>query len=408
MRFDYFQRALIGAVLLATSTIGCGPYPSGAISFDTPSLVAANNLARTKRNTASYDRIALDNVRIFDGACIQPPSTVIIDGPIIGSDPAGAVHIDGKGGILLPGFVDTHCHPSNITNMEDLAKWGVTSAFVMACFAPELCTSLEGHPGLPSILRSSAPASAPGSAHGLLTSIIDASLLLNSTAQVPAWMDRQITSDPDYFKLIAETPGLDQATLNELVKGAHSRGKQSVTHAAAKQAYIQAILSRTNHIHHAPLDSVLPSSMIKTMLHNAQVVTPTLTMMRAISLDPNRTSENNFTAALSTTSLLHEAGVPILAGTDANMQPGVPAQVPFGISLHDELENLVEAGMSNIQALRAATVDAATAFGLRDRGVIKAGMRADLVLVGGNPLEDLKHTRDIKAVWIGGVEVGVL
>ncbi|PVI01712.1 hypothetical protein DM02DRAFT_641687 [Periconia macrospinosa] len=389
MRFNSIDLVLLGIVSLATPIVGC--------------VIAANNRARTKRTT-NYEKIALDNVRVFDGSCIQPPSTVIIDGPLIGSDPAGAIHIDGKGGILLPGFIDAHCHPTNTTHMEDLAKWGVTSAFLMACFSPESCTSLQNHPGLPSVLRASAPASAPGSAHGMITTIVDASLLLNSTAEIPTWMDRQSSSDPNYFKLIAETPGFDQATLDALVIQAQSRGKQSVMHAATQEAFIQAIHSRANHIHHAPLDSILPTSMIEPMLQNAQVVTPTLTMMRATSLNLNR----NFSAALLTTSLLHAAGVPILAGTDGNMQPGVPAQVPFGTSMHDELENLVEAGMSNVEALRAATVNAATAFGLRDRGVVKTGMRADLVLVGGNPLEDLKHTRDIKAVWIGGVNVDTI
>lgn len=88
------------------------------------------------------------------------------------------------------------------------------------------------------------------------------------------------------------------------------------------------------------------------------------------------------------------------------MQPNVPATVAFGSSLHDELENLMEAGMTSLEALRAATVLPARYFGLRDRGVVKEGMRADLVLVGGNPLVDIRATRDVRRVWIGGVEVG--
>lgn len=67
--------------------------------------------------------------------------------------------------------------------------------------------------------------------------------------------------------------------------------------------------------------------------------------------------------------------------------------------------NLVEAGMTSAEALRAATELPAKYFGLRDRGVIKAGMRADMVLVEGNPLVDITATRKIKKVWIGGVEV---
>jgi imidazolonepropionase-like amidohydrolase len=408
MHFKYLHPSILCAVLSASPVLSCGPHPDHAAPLDVPSLITANNLARPN-GTTPHKKIALDNVRIFDGTCILPPSTVVIDGSYIGSDPTGAEHIDGKGGVLLPGLIDAHCHPTNITHMQELAKWGVTSGFVMACFSQELCSSLSNHAGLPSVLRSSAPASAPGSVHGNITMFAtrDASLLVNSSAAVPAWVNRQLAGqDPDYFKLIAEAPGLDQAALNMLVEEAHLYGKQSVTHAATLEAYSQAILSRTDHVHHAPLNTEISAALVEMMLQQGQFSTPTLTMMRATALAGKSTSGTNFTAALATTALLHKAGVPVLAGTDANLQPGVPAMVPFGTSLHDELENLVEAGMSNIEALLAATVKPARAFGLWDRGTIQAGMRADLVLVGGDPLADIKNTRDIKRVWIGGVQVG--
>lgn len=404
MRLAHLSSSLFGAFLLAPPILSCGPYPGDAAPLDIPSLITANNGARPN-GTTPYKKIALDNVRVFDGSCILPPSTVIIDGPLIGSDPTGAEHIDGNGGVLLPGLIDAHCHPTNITHMQELAKWGVTSGFVMACFSQELCSSLSSHPGLPSVLRSSVPAAGSGSVHANITIAVthDPSLLLNSTSEVPSWIIRQFAGqDPDFFKFIAEAPGLDQATLDALVKQANHYSKQSVTHAAAFEAYTQAILSHTDHVHHAPLDTAISSALSNTMLQQGQIATPTLTMMRATAQNRGQ----NFSVALETTSLLHKTGVPILAGTDANTQPGVPAMVPFGTSLHDELESLIEAGMSNVEALLAATVKPARAFGLWDRGTIKAGMRADLVLVGGDPLKDIKNTRDIKRVWIGGVQVG--
>ena len=107
-----------------------------------------------------------------------------------------------------------------------------------------------------------------------------------------------------------------------------------------------------------------------------------------------------------TVAALHRAGVPILAGTDANETPGVPFNPMFGDSLHHELELLVEAGLSTIDALRAATSLPAQHFGLIDRGIIKPGYRADLVLIDGNPLEDIRATRQIRRVWCGGIEYG--
>src|SRR5947199_2224098 len=95
---------------------------------------------------------------------------------------------------------------------------------------------------------------------------------------------------------------------------------------------------------------------------------------------------------------LAAAHVPILAGTDA----GNPGTAP-GASLHGELEYLVEAGLTPFQALVTATSATATAFRLPDRGRIAPGLRADLVLVNGNPTEDIRATRDIERIWKAGI-----
>ncbi|REJ74849.1 MAG: hypothetical protein DWQ36_13850 [Acidobacteria bacterium] len=101
---------------------------------------------------------------------------------------------------------------------------------------------------------------------------------------------------------------------------------------------------------------------------------------------------------LDNVRLLHEAGVPILAGTDV----GNPFLVP-GESLHRELERLTEAGLSPLEALQAATVLPARVFGLEDSlGTVEAGKLADLVLLEGDPLQGISNTRRIRAVIADG------
>ena len=101
---------------------------------------------------------------------------------------------------------------------------------------------------------------------------------------------------------------------------------------------------------------------------------------------------------LENVRLLNEAGVLLLAGTDV----GVPLQVP-GISLHVELERLVEAGLSPLEALQAATLNPARVLRMADSlGSIEPGKLADLVLLDANPLEDIHNTQRIRAVVADG------
>ncbi|CAI0655781.1 unnamed protein product, partial [Colletotrichum noveboracense] len=118
---------------------------------------------------------------------------------------------------------------------------------------------------------------------------------------------------------------------------------------------------------------------------------------------PGAVPGGSYDNAAASVRTLYEAGVTICAGTTANLVPGT--QIPFGESLHDELELLVDAGMTPLDALRSATCVAAAAFRLHDRGIVRGGQRADLLLIDGDPLVDISATRKIKRIWIQGEEV---
>lgn len=101
---------------------------------------------------------------------------------------------------------------------------------------------------------------------------------------------------------------------------------------------------------------------------------------------------------LEQTGAARRAGVTVLAGTDAPDSFAFP-----GSGLHDELEHLVDAGLSDAQALRAGTSEAARFLGLQGlAGVVDRGARADLVMLRANPLEDISAVRQINTVILAG------
>lgn len=86
-------------------------------------------------------------------------------------------------------------------------------------------------------------------------------------------------------------------------------------------------------------------------------------------------------------------------GTDVSFPVPHLGGLAHGVSVHHELQLLVEAGFNPIEALRAATSITAKRFGLNDRGRIFEGARVDLLLVEGNPTVTISDTLSISAVW---------
>jgi imidazolonepropionase-like amidohydrolase len=96
------------------------------------------------------------------------------------------------------------------------------------------------------------------------------------------------------------------------------------------------------------------------------------------------------------TGMMHRAGVTLVTGSDTSFIH------PPGFIVHDELELFVAAGLTPADALRAATVNPASMFPSQNTGTVAAGKRADLMLLDANPLDDIRHTRRIRAVVVRG------
>jgi imidazolonepropionase-like amidohydrolase len=363
--------------------------------------------------TARSEKIALTNVRVFDGRELRGPTTVVIEGGIVGNDSAGARIIDAGGATLLPGLIDAHVHLLTEGHLQQLADFGVTTALDMGAWPPSMVDSLRNRTGMADMRSAGIPATTAGSTHSHLPGW-PAEEFVDGPAGAARFVTDRIAEGADYIKLIADIPGPDQETLDALVAASHRHGKLTVAHAVSTAALDMALLAGVDMITHAPLDRPLTESTTARILAQGCVSIPTLTMMKGVvdriaavaASQPEGVpaAGPSYESARDSVAELRRAGVPILAGTDANAGPGIPFSPRHGESLHDELELLIEAGLSNVEALRAATVLPAQHFGLHGRGVIEPGRRADLVLIDGDPIADIRATRQIRRVWCAGVE----
>jgi imidazolonepropionase-like amidohydrolase len=108
--------------------------------------------------------------------------------------------------------------------------------------------------------------------------------------------------------------------------------------------------------------------------------------------------ERLFANEILLTKKMHEAGVQFMAGTDSANTFTLP-----GFALHEELQLLVEAGFTPMEAIQAATLNPARYLGReKELGTIESGKLADLVLLDANPLVDIKNSQRIRAVVVNG------
>ena len=96
--------------------------------------------------------------------------------------------------------------------------------------------------------------------------------------------------------------------------------------------------------------------------------------------------------------ILYDAGVNVGFGTDSG---AMAVRIP-GFAEHRELELLVEAGLTPLQAINVATANSASLLHLDDRGVLEPGKLADIIVVDGNPTAQISNVHNIEAVWHRG------
>jgi imidazolonepropionase-like amidohydrolase len=377
------------------------------------------------------------NATVFDGerrrtwTSLRFTGGLITECSVVAVAAAGDNVIDARGGTVFPGLIDAHVHLVPGALQQSL-RFGVTTVLDMFS-KPEVVADAKkqaaSNPGVADVRSSGVGATSPGGHPSIMYAPFPT---LTSPGQAEEFVSARIAEGSDYLKIFAGTgglwPSLDSDTIRALVAAAHARGLVVVAHVNSAAGVNEVVAAGVDVLAHVPAEAELDTAVINRIVNAGIVVAPTLATIEntlgqvggvAVADDPRladvlgerwrtrlrldaptvpaRRMTPRYSIAESNARRLADAGATVLAGTDAP-NPGTV----FGASLHRELELLVRSGLSPAQALAAATIAPAAAFGLADRGRIAVGLRADLVLVSGDPLTEITASRAIERVWRGG------
>jgi imidazolonepropionase-like amidohydrolase len=384
--------------------------------------------------------VRIGGVRVFDGEQVLHDRDVLVSDGVIREvhDTAGLpADVDGRGRTLLPGLFDAHVHldPHPDTALRHLVESGVTTALDMFSGGQSLTRTVaikrSDPPDLADLRTAGTGATAPGSMLEKLTghplpTVTDA-------ASADAWVRARLQEGADYIKIIydeREGGPLSVATLTALIQAAHAQDVLAVAHTMTEQHARAAVEAGIDGLAHLFIgDDITPDFGRFAAGHDVFVI-PTLIVLRGfcgyrphedlltdrrlahrmlrppMPTRPAVPSRHHlYNAATEALRQLTAAGVAVLAGTDTSLPTAALGVFGYGATLHGELELLVDGGLSPTQTLIAATSAPARAFRLADRGYIRPGMRADLLMVDGDPTSDIRDTRNIVAVWKRGVRI---
>jgi imidazolonepropionase-like amidohydrolase len=388
--------------------------------------------------------VVIRGARVFDGTTMIGIRDVLVQNGLIArvagsiATPPGATVVDGRGKTLLPGFIDAHTHTFQDVLRQALA-FGVTTQLEM--FTDPNVARMWRDEQKKGFATDRADVFSAGilvtspNGHGTQFGMRIPTISVPDSAQ--AFVDARVAEGSDYIKIVYDDGAayalhratIDKPTMCAVVAAAHARGKLAVVHVGAATGSRDALDCAADglvHIH-ADRDVAADAEVLRLAKARGAFVIPTLSVNMSVTgtaggagllkdprIEPALTradlaalaqafptrpaSRVRYAFAESTVARLRGAGVPIVAGTDAP-NPGTA----HGVSMHGELELLVRAGLAPTEALAAATAVPARVFRLADRGRIAPGLRADLILVDGDPTADITATRAITSIWKGGV-----
>jgi len=372
---------------------------------------------------------ALTGATVIDGtgrAAIDDATIVVRDGRIAAvgpragvAVPSGVRAIDVRGKTIVPGFWDMHAHASQIEWFPAYLAAGVTTVRDMGgerAYLVGVRDALAANHGPRLLLAGLVDGDTPN-AFGSVTA--------GTPEAGRAVVDRYHADRFEQMKLYSL---LQPDVVTAIVNRAHELGMTVTGHVPTSLGIQRAVEAGMDHVAHMPVsgDPQSPDTraVIELLAKRHVVVDPTLPWNELLGRAPEtpveeiepglaklppalvmnyRSVTNNTDAAtarsrttrtLVTVKALHDAGVPIVAGTDG----AVP-----GFSVLRSIELAVQAGLTPMEALRTATSIPAKAMNLDSEvGTIEPGKRADLVVLDANPLTDISNIRRTRWVVVGG------
>lgn len=396
---------------------------------------------------------------LIDGtgsAPLQDPVVVVRDGKIAGVFqgkvpegvvPAGATTLDYRGATLLPGLIDAHVHlnfPADGTSIEELAREpdgvvvaaGASSArraldagiTTVRDTGSRLTTTFElrralqlGYGRGPRIRACGQPITITGGHTWYLGGEADGEDQLRRKVRT------MVKSGADAIKIMASgggtlgttswLPSFSRGELTAIADEAHRMGRKVTAHCLCAEAIEFAVDAGVDQLEHAGFivddaghQEFVPS-IAEKVARAGVAVTSTLAVggfvVKTMEARTQRTPEDQalldqwrrmLDENLSHMRQLREAGVQLIAGTDAGWR-----FTPFD-GLAEELALLHESGMPAMDALMAATSRSAEVMGIESElGTVQEGQVADIIAVHGDPLKDLRTLSNVRLVLQGGV-----
>jgi imidazolonepropionase-like amidohydrolase len=415
------------------------------------SLAAAPASAqRRSRPPARPAVVLISNVTVIDGtgAAPRPDMSILIDHgrisrliPATDAPPAADTVVNGTGLFAMPGLIDAHVHlgtrpwADEIAQLRRALRGGVTAVFDLASdtrATGDLSRAvLAGEVSGPSVYYTALMA---GPAFFADPRVLAAGL--GYPAGTAPWM-QSVTSETDLVRAVARAKGtgataiklyaaLDGQLAARIAAEARRQGLRTVAHATvfpgkpgelvdagvdmlAHTPYLIWEASATSDSFqlrgrgdfvHVPPTSPIIERLLEHMRDRGTLLNPTLWVF-AEAQPPDSVTALRSPWMYAVTKRAWEMGIPIVAGTDGLFsRDSLP-------TIHRELELLVtKAGLTPLAAITSATRNGARAIGIEQTyGTIEVGKRADLLLLGGNPAEDIRHTRRLRVVIKNGAVV---